>query len=531
MTSLIRRFADISIAKKLYFTVGIMALLIGLELFALFFSVSTLSALRGYVGGEGLWSKGQKDAVYYLLQYGVSRKKVDFIKFKHALEIPLSDGIARREMMKLKPDMAVIRKSFMAGGVHEDDIDGMVKLMRRFSTNEYISKAVHAWTEAEMSLTELIIIAERIHEEVNKEVTSEDTIRLLLARVEPINSSITQKENAFSYALGAGSRWLEHFVLKMLFGIALTVEISGLLIAIYVNRGLQKGLTGIIVASKAFAKGDWGKRAQVFSKDEIGTVATTYNNMAEKLEEHIHEAELKNKELQQLAYVASHDLQEPLRTMTSLVELYKTEYGGAMDATQTQYMDFISDAATRMQNLTKALLDYSRIGRDRNVEMVDCHKLVAEILSDIRILIEEKQVTVSTSILPVLPAYPVELKLIFQNLIVNAIKFQPLGNIPEVQVIGDKTQTGWQFCIKDNGIGVPAEYREKIFVIFQRLHSRTQFEGTGIGLAHCSKIAALHNGNIWVEDNPDGPGSCFYFTIQLSKTEVTAPAVLHSTQV
>ncbi|BAV06369.1 hypothetical protein SAMN05421788_10726 [Filimonas lacunae] len=523
MTSLLKRFADISIAKKLYFTVGIMAMLIGLELFALFFSISTLSALRGYVGGEGLWSKGQKDAVYHLLQYGVSRNEVDYQKFKSHLQIPLSDGIARREMMKVEPDMEVIRKAFMAGGVHEDDIDGMVKLMRRFHSNSYISKAVNAWTEAEAALTELIHISEQIHKEINESLPAEDTIRMLLERIEPINMSITEKENGFSYALGAGSRWLEHFVLKMLFGIALTVEISGLLIAIYVNRGLQKGLAGIIEASKAFAKGHWNRRAKVYSKDEIGLVATAYNNMAEKLAGHIRDTELKNKELQQLAYVASHDLQEPLRTMTSLVEMYENEYGLTINDEQKQYLDFISEAATRMQNLTKALLDYSRIGRDRTIELVDTNMVVFEIMSDIGRLIEEKQVKIDTHDLPVLLAYPLELKLLFQNLIVNAIKFQQPGNIPRIDISAEKIATGWKFCVRDNGIGIPMEYQDKIFIIFQRLHNRSKYDGTGIGLAHCAKIAGLHNGSIWVEDSTEGLGSCFCFTIQLSKTENVVP--------
>lgn len=514
-----KRFADISIAKKLYFTVGIMALLIGLELFALFFSISTLSALRGYVGGEGLWSKGQKDAVYYLLSYGVNRKEEDYLKYQSYLEIPLNDGIARREMEKPVPDNKVIHRSFSRGGVHDDDIDGMVRLMRRFSSNIYISKAVTAWQTAEASLTELIQIGDRLHTEINQPHPSEDTIHSLLARIEPINKGITEKENEFSYALGAGSRWLEHFVLKLLFGIALTVEISGLLLAIYVNRGIKKGLNGILVAARAFAKGNWGQRARVYARDEIGTVATAYNAMAEKLEEHIRDTEVKNKELQQLAYVASHDLQEPLRTMTSLVELFKNEYGGKMDDTEKQYLDFISEAASRMQNLTKALLDYSRIGRDKNAEKTDCNKLVADVLTDLRTLLDEKLVHLTVAPLPTLLAYPVELKLLFQNLIANAIKFQHPAAIPVIDIGAEKIENGWQFYVKDNGIGIADEYKDKIFVIFQRLHTRTQYDGTGIGLAHCSKIAALHNGNIWVESAPDA-GSTFYFTIQLTKAEL-----------
>lgn len=513
MASFLKRFKDVSIAKKLYFTVGIMALLIGLELFALFFSISTLSAIRGFVGGEGLWSKAQKNAVYQLYVYGTTRREADYLQFKEYLKVPLGDGRARQEMMKIKMDMTVIRESFGQGGIHQDDIDGMVKLIRRFHNNYYIRQAVDAWTAAEASLWELIHIGEQLHREIGAEVPSNDTIQALLAKIEPINRGITEKEDAFSYALGDGSRWLEHFVLKMLFAVALTVEISGLLLAMYVNRGIQKGLRSILDAAKAFAKGDWGTRARIHARDEIGMVATAYNAMAVRLQEHIHEIELKNKELEQLAYVASHDLQEPLRTTTSLVELFKSEYGSTLDALGVQYLDFMAEASNRMQHLTIALLDYNRIGRDRQLELIDCDQLVKNVLADLRTLVTEKQVQVIPSALPEIPAYAVELKLLFQNLITNAIKFQPPGNIPIIFIGAQPIKNGWQFWVRDNGIGIPKEYQDKIFVIFQRLHSRNKYEGTGIGLAHCSKIAALHNGRIWVESTP-GEGSCFYFTIE-----------------
>ena len=223
--------------------------------------------------------------------------------------------------------------------------------------------------------------------------------------------------------------------------------------------------------------------------------------------------ENKNKELEQFTYIASHDLQEPLQTVSSFVELLKEEYQDILDDNAGQYIDFIDQSTERMKNLISGLLDYSRIGREKIRSTVDCNEILGHILDDLRTVIAESGAKIESGHLPILRAYPTELGQLFQNLIGNAIKFVRPGVSPLITIFCQQQDEGWLFEFKDNGIGIEEKHRERIFIIFKRLHSRKEYEGTGIGLAHCRKIVELHHGKIWVEPVPN-EGSKFCFTIK-----------------
>jgi signal transduction histidine kinase len=220
----------------------------------------------------------------------------------------------------------------------------------------------------------------------------------------------------------------------------------------------------------------------------------------------------KNKELEQFVYVASHDLQEPLRTTTSFVGLLQRQYGGKLDDKADKYLTFIIQSSERMKVLIRDLLEYSRIGRTRELSRFDCNEVIREVVADLNVAIKERKAEVRFQDLPVIDAYPTEIKQLFQNLVSNALKFQKPGVQPLVVISGARKKDAWEFVCQDNGIGIDAEHQERIFVIFQRLHTRNEYEGSGIGLANCKKIVELHGGNLWVESTP-GQGSAFYFTI------------------
>jgi len=230
------------------------------------------------------------------------------------------------------------------------------------------------------------------------------------------------------------------------------------------------------------------------------------------------EADLRrsNTELEQFAYVASHDLQEPLRKVASFCQLLQQRYGGQLDARADQYIGFAVDGAQRMQDLINDLLAFSRVGRVEQAHgAVDTAVLVGRVRLDLERMITAADATVEVEgQLPTVHGDASLLRVVFQNLIANAIKFRREEQAPRVELSATREGDCWRFRVSDNGIGIEPEYAERIFVIFQRLHPRSQYEGTGIGLAMCRKIVEYHGGRMWLETTAAaGPGSTFYFTL------------------
>lgn len=230
-----------------------------------------------------------------------------------------------------------------------------------------------------------------------------------------------------------------------------------------------------------------------------------------KMKDYNIELERKNREIEQFAYIASHDLQEPLRSISNFSKLLSGKLADHPDKKVHDYMSYVAGGATRMSNLIFDLLEYSRIGKDVSKFVIDCDKLVQEILTDMTIDIKENNAEIHVSKLPVVNGYPY-LKSLFQNLLSNAIKFHKAKTHPVIHISAIDKGSEFQFLIKDNGIGIEKIYHERIFIIFQRLHSRAEYDGTGIGLSQCKKIVELHGGKIWVESGP-GEGTTFIFTI------------------
>jgi light-regulated signal transduction histidine kinase (bacteriophytochrome) len=221
-----------------------------------------------------------------------------------------------------------------------------------------------------------------------------------------------------------------------------------------------------------------------------------------------------NESLEQFAYVASHDLQEPLRVMSNYSQLLEKRYKGKLDKDADDFIGFIVDAARRMQKLISDLLEYSRLGRKENpVTEVDSNKLVDNVIKNLSETIKSTGATVTHGNLPVVNIPESGFMQLFQNLIGNALKFH--GKEPlKITISAEKKDTEWKFGVHDNGIGIEPQYKDRIFQIFQRLHSLHEYPGTGIGLAICKKIVENHGGRIWVESEA-GKGSTFYFTIPI----------------
>jgi len=220
-----------------------------------------------------------------------------------------------------------------------------------------------------------------------------------------------------------------------------------------------------------------------------------------------------NAELEQFAYVASHDLQEPLRMVSSYVQLFEKRYAGQVDAQAQKYIDYAVEGAKRMQALIGGLLEFSRVGRvDEPAALVDTGAVLDQALQNLRSAIEESHAVVTRGPLPTLSMNAARLAQVFQNLVGNAVKFRRPDEAPAVHVSCLPREEEWLFAVRDNGIGIDPQYRERIFVIFRRLHTRAEYPGTGIGLSICKKIIERHGGRIWVESGT-GAGSSFLFTL------------------
>jgi light-regulated signal transduction histidine kinase (bacteriophytochrome) len=223
-----------------------------------------------------------------------------------------------------------------------------------------------------------------------------------------------------------------------------------------------------------------------------------------------------NAELEQFAYVASHDLQEPLRKVTSFCQLLQQRYQDQLDDRGSQYIEFAVDGAKRMQGLINDLLAFSRVGRTtEHFAAVDLGTCVAAAVKSLGTAIEESGATVTANSLPVVTCDSGLLTSVFQNLIGNAIKFRA-DAAPEVRIEAVRDGSFWLFSVTDNGIGIEPRFAERVFVIFQRLHSRETYAGTGIGLALCRKIIEFHGGTIWL-DTDRFPGTRIWFTLPVTR--------------
>ncbi|MGE5400835.1 MAG: sensor histidine kinase [Ignavibacteriales bacterium] len=245
----------------------------------------------------------------------------------------------------------------------------------------------------------------------------------------------------------------------------------------------------------------------------VSMIDITMRRKTEETLRHTSEAlKRSNTELEQFAYAVSHDLQEPLRMINGYIKLLEEKLRGTLDAKAAGYMDNILDGSKRMFILIKDLLAYSRVTlRQKELESTDLNNIVEEVLKDLNFAITDAKAVIRRDKLPVVNAIPTLMRQLFQNLIGNAIKFRGKEN-PVINITFERKAGGLVFCVRDNGIGIGPEFSERIFIIFQRLHEREKYQGTGIGLALCKKIVENHGGSMWVESE-EGKGAAFYFSL------------------
>jgi signal transduction histidine kinase len=344
---------------------------------------------------------------------------------------------------------------------------------------------------------------------------------------------ITEVERAEAFTAIADLRWT-------VFAISLAVGIFAALCGYLVARTVTKPVRELVAGTEQIGKGNLKYRVATAAKDEIGELSRAFDRMTERLtealvsrnelakevserkraehelKETVKELERSNADLGQFAYVASHDLQEPLRMVASYTQLLAMRYKDKLEGDAIDFINYAVDGAKRMQQLIDGLLLYSRVGtRGKSFKPTDSEVVLQASLANLDVAIHESGTVVTHGHLPSVIGDEGQLTALFQNLIGNAIKFQESGKLPRIHISAKKDSDELVFSVKDNGIGIDPKYFERIFVIFQRLH-RDEYPGTGAGLAIAKKIVDRHGGRIWVESEP-GKGSTFYFTIPTTR--------------
>ncbi len=290
----------------------------------------------------------------------------------------------------------------------------------------------------------------------------------------------------------------------------------------FIYKRIVVKLAELSLITKKLSTNDFLFEINTEGDDEISDIATALESLREHslkriylnkaLEENSIKLKQSNEDLSQFAYIASHDLQEPLRMVGSYVQLIKSRYKGKLDTDSDTYIDYAVDGCIRMKQLIEGLLEYSRVeSSDEELQDIDCNLLLDEVMHDLKVHVQERNAEIMINKLPHIYAVPSQMRMIFSNLISNALKYCE-SDIPHVEIQSTILDDKVKFSIKDNGIGIKPRYQEKIFVIFKRLHSRAEYSGTGIGLSICKKIIERHGGNITL-DSEYGVGTTFFFTI------------------
>ncbi|MBD1877517.1 sensor histidine kinase [Coleofasciculus sp. FACHB-T130] len=330
-----------------------------------------------------------------------------------------------------------------------------------------------------------------------------EKIKELLAAMQKEEQMLLQRRAA------ATNRSVRYTILVVCIGGLLSFS---LLIAIYFL--LRKQIRDRILATEKLAQTNAALETEIAERLEA----------ERKLEQLTTNLQRSNRELEQFAYVASHDLQEPLRAVSGYTQLLVQEYQNSLDESAQEYMAYVIDGATRMQQLIQDLLAYSRVStRTQAFVSIDGEKVLLQAINNLQVAIAESNATITHDPLPQVNGDKTQWLQLFQNLIANAIKFRR-EEPPQVHITAELKDREWLFSVRDNGIGIKPQYLDRIFEIFKRLHTRREFPGTGIGLAMCKKIVERHGGSIWAESQP-GVGTTFYFTIPLTPD----PSLLEAT--
>ncbi|WP_428332117.1 ATP-binding protein [Novosphingobium sp.] len=503
-----------------------MAVLLVGELVTLRFAMGTLSAVRAFVAGQGQWSKAQKNAAISLQRYLVAHREDDYQNFLTDLRVHAGDHVARLELAKDDPDMAIVRQGFLAGEIHPDDIDSMVDLLRRFSWIYYIHAALNVWGAGDDDIARLQELGARGHALLTQGALAPAALQGLIDEAAALNNALTAIENDFALVLGQGSRWLERVLISLLSLAVMTVEGLGLTLTLLTTRSITRGLNEICAAAQAIGHGDLERRVSINSLDELGTLATAVNSMGGMLNQSYRQLEeriaARTAELAQAVRarddfmsIASHELKTPLTALKLQAQMRKRflERGKLTYFTEEKLRRMVEEddrEFTRLNRLVDDMLDISRMDTGRftmQLEPFDLAKLVTASVDRFTPQLEALGSTVTTQVEGPIDGqwdyYRVEQ--ILTNLLPNAMKY---GAGHPVHVRASCSGDTARLSVQDAGIGIAQDDQMRIFGRFERAVGGNHVSGLGLGLHIAKEIVDAHGGSISVRSQL-GVGSEF----------------------
>lgn len=516
---------NLSVQQKLFSLVGIMALLVTLELFTLIFAMNTLSGVRGYVGGEGIWSKGQKTAVYNLQQYLFTKQPANYEKFKTALEVPLGDRDVRIELLKDVYDANIVDKGFANGKIHASDRPAMIHLVRRFQDVPIMAKTIDIWAQGDEQIAELISLGEKINSEVPQGI-DQNRQRYFMFEINRLDDELSRLESEFSSTLGDASRVLEDVLMFILIFAIVVVESTGLYITYRVGRSLTNTLRELNVSAIKVGNGDFSQRVQVRSHDELGQLSESLNKMVERLENQTQErqhAEQASQAKNLFLANMSHEIRTPLNAILGFSEILQDQYLEEPD--KKRYAAIIRRTGESLNTIINDILDISKIEAD-HIESHEAPFSLPQMLSDLYALLkmrcDEKGIQLIFERIGHVSEYIVSdqtrLRQILTNLIGNSIKFTEKGH---VMLTYEVRGSMLFFTVSDTGAGISEEQRVNLFKVFSQGDSsvRKKYGGTGLGLSIAQKLSQLLGGDSGLLDSEEGLGSLFYVQVKYQPTE------------
>lgn len=522
-----QNWKDLSISTKLYAVVGTMAILIMVELFTLMFAMDILSGVRAFVGGEGLWSKAQKNAILNIQNYLISRQEKDYQAFLRNMSVPLGDRQARIALMQPVLDTKAVTDGFVKGKNSAEDIPSMIRLMRRFHNVSYLAKAIVVWETADTLADEILNLGIQVQAAVRKTPSQKPILNqdVLLQKISKVNDELTVLEDEFSSTLGAASRWVEHSLLFALMVAVLTVESTGLFFTFRFSRALTQELRDINTVAHKVGAGDFSKVVPISSKDEIGQLAISINTMSASLSEmkveRMHAEEANQIKTLFLANM-SHEIRTPLGAMLGFIELLKRR--DITKQERKEYLEIISRTGDTVLLIINDILDISKVEAGKievHPEIFSLAKMMADLKSLLALRCEEKGIHLQFTAVKEPPEFiitdPSRLRQILVNIIGNAIKFTGRGEVNVSYGISKNKSSMLEFYVKDTGNGIAPENRRRLFKSFSQGDSsiRKSYGGTGLGLALSKNLAQLLGGNVDLENSEVGKGSTFKIGIQI----------------